>query len=86
MPRVALFGAGRIDQVHARSVALHDEARLAWVIEPVLPAAKALADRYGPPPVPWAGSVRCGHCGLPAVTRSRRPARTWTPPAASSAT
>ena len=47
MLRVALFGAGRIGQVHARSAALHDEARLAWVIDPVLPAAEALADRYG---------------------------------------
>jgi myo-inositol 2-dehydrogenase / D-chiro-inositol 1-dehydrogenase len=47
MLRVALFGAGRIGQVHARSAALHEAARLAWVIDPVLPAAKALADRYG---------------------------------------
>ncbi|SRR5712691_178209 len=47
MLRVALFGAGRIGQVHARSAALHGEARLAWVIDPVLPAAEALADRYG---------------------------------------
>jgi predicted dehydrogenase len=47
MLRVVLFGAGRIGQVHARSVAMHDEARLAWVIDPVLPAAEELADRYG---------------------------------------
>ena len=28
---VALLGAGRIGKVHARSIAEHDEARLAWV-------------------------------------------------------
>lgn len=47
MFRVALFGAGRIGQVHARSIAAHPDAHLAWVCDPVLPAAKALAERYG---------------------------------------
>jgi myo-inositol 2-dehydrogenase / D-chiro-inositol 1-dehydrogenase len=47
MLRVALFGSGRIGQVHARSIAMHDEAQLAWICDPVLPGAHALADRYG---------------------------------------
>ncbi|MFI6576187.1 inositol 2-dehydrogenase [Nocardiopsis sp. NPDC050513] len=51
MFRVALFGAGRIGQVHARSVASHEEAELAWVCDPVLPAAQAVTDRYGGRPV-----------------------------------
>jgi myo-inositol 2-dehydrogenase / D-chiro-inositol 1-dehydrogenase len=47
MFRVALFGAGRIGQVHARSIAAHQDAQLAWVCDPVLPAAKAVAEQYG---------------------------------------
>jgi len=47
MFRVALFGAGRIGQVHARSIAAHQDAQLAWVCDPVVPAAKAVAEQYG---------------------------------------
>lgn len=47
MLRVALFGCGRIGQVHARSIAGHDQAELAWVCDPILPAAQTLADRLG---------------------------------------
>lgn len=50
MLRVALFGAGRIGQVHARSIAEHGETELAWVCDPVEPAAIALAGRYGARP------------------------------------
>jgi myo-inositol 2-dehydrogenase/D-chiro-inositol 1-dehydrogenase len=44
---VALFGAGRIGAVHAASIAASDRAELAWVCDPVEPAAQALAQRYG---------------------------------------
>lgn len=47
MLRVALFGAGRIGQVHARSIVESGEAELAWVCDPVEAAADALAGRYG---------------------------------------
>lgn len=47
MLRVALFGCGRIGQVHARSIASHEDAELAWVCDPILPAAQTLADRLG---------------------------------------
>lgn len=47
MFRIALFGAGRIGQVHARSIAVHDEAQLGWVCDPIQPAATAVANRYG---------------------------------------
>lgn len=44
---VALLGAGRIGKVHARSVAEHDEARLAWVCDPDVQAASTLGRRHG---------------------------------------
>ncbi|WP_046470375.1 inositol 2-dehydrogenase [Allosalinactinospora lopnorensis] len=47
MFRVALFGAGRVGRVHARSIAGHDDARLVRVCDPVPQAAQAVADRYG---------------------------------------
>ncbi len=47
MLRVALFGAGRIGQVHARSIVESGEAELAWVCDPVEQAASALAGKYG---------------------------------------
>jgi myo-inositol 2-dehydrogenase/D-chiro-inositol 1-dehydrogenase len=47
MLRVALFGAGRIGHVHARSIVESGEAELAWVCDPVLGAATDLATRYG---------------------------------------
>jgi myo-inositol 2-dehydrogenase/D-chiro-inositol 1-dehydrogenase len=47
MLRVALFGAGRIGQVHAQSIVESGEAELAWVCDPVESAASTLAGRYG---------------------------------------
>ncbi len=47
MLRVALFGAGRIGRVHARTIAESDDTELAWVCDPLEPAARALAARTG---------------------------------------
>ena len=47
MLRVALLGAGRMGHLHARVIAGHDDARLAWVCDPIEDAAKAVAGRYG---------------------------------------
>jgi myo-inositol 2-dehydrogenase/D-chiro-inositol 1-dehydrogenase len=47
MLRVALFGAGRIGQVHARSIVESGEAELAWVCDPVEAAATSLAAKVG---------------------------------------
>ena len=47
MLRVALLGAGRIGQVHARSIVESGEAQLAWVCDPIEAAATALAGRHG---------------------------------------
>jgi myo-inositol 2-dehydrogenase / D-chiro-inositol 1-dehydrogenase len=47
MLRVALFGAGRIGQVHARSIVESGEADLAWVCDPIEQAASTLAGKYG---------------------------------------
>ncbi len=47
MLRVALFGAGRIGQVHARSIVESGEAELAWVCDPIEEAASTLAGKYG---------------------------------------
>jgi myo-inositol 2-dehydrogenase/D-chiro-inositol 1-dehydrogenase len=44
---VALLGAGRIGHVHARSIAEHREARLAWVCDPNVEAASALGHEHG---------------------------------------
>jgi myo-inositol 2-dehydrogenase/D-chiro-inositol 1-dehydrogenase len=47
MVRFALFGAGRIGQVHAASIAANPRAELLRICDPMLPAAQALADKYG---------------------------------------
>jgi myo-inositol 2-dehydrogenase / D-chiro-inositol 1-dehydrogenase len=47
MLRVALLGAGRIGQVHARSIVENPDAELAWVCDPMEVAASTLADTYG---------------------------------------
>lgn len=52
MLRVALPGAGRIGQVHARSISEHDGAELAWVCDPIESAAIALARTHG---ARWSG-------------------------------
>jgi myo-inositol 2-dehydrogenase / D-chiro-inositol 1-dehydrogenase len=47
MVRFALFGACRIGQVHAASIAAHPRAELILVSDPVLTAATVLAEKYG---------------------------------------
>lgn len=47
MLRIALIGAGRIGQVHARSIAAHPKATLALVADPFLENAQTVADTYG---------------------------------------
>jgi myo-inositol 2-dehydrogenase/D-chiro-inositol 1-dehydrogenase len=57
MLRVALFGAGRIGQVHARSIVESGEAELAWVCDPVEEAARTLAARHGAQASPEPGDA-----------------------------
>ncbi len=45
--QVALFGAGRIGNVHARSIAEHPETELKYVVDPAGEAARALAGKHG---------------------------------------
>ena len=45
--RIAILGAGRIGQVHARAVSSNDDVVLAAIYDPVEAAAKSIADRYG---------------------------------------
>ena len=47
MFKIAIFGAGRIGHVHARSVADHKDTTLAYVVDPVHGPARALASAYG---------------------------------------
>ncbi|MBF0697012.1 inositol 2-dehydrogenase [Actinomyces bowdenii] len=47
MLAIAVIGAGRIGQVHARTIAAHPRAELALVCDPAGSAAKDLADLYG---------------------------------------
>jgi myo-inositol 2-dehydrogenase/D-chiro-inositol 1-dehydrogenase len=44
MVSIAVLGAGRIGQIHARNVALHPRARLAGVLDASSQAAKSLAN------------------------------------------
>src|SRR5579875_3224807 len=44
--RIALFGAGRIGNIHARSIADHPLTRLAYVVDPMPGPAQALAETY----------------------------------------
>jgi myo-inositol 2-dehydrogenase / D-chiro-inositol 1-dehydrogenase len=44
---VALFGAGRIGRVHAQSIADCSDARLAWVCDPDVDAARTVGERHG---------------------------------------
>ncbi|AFH92715.1 TPA: inositol 2-dehydrogenase [Providencia stuartii] len=46
MFNIALFGAGRIGQVHAVNIAGHKETTLYSVIDPYQPNAQALAEKY----------------------------------------
>lgn len=47
MYNIALFGAGRIGQVHAVNIANHPQSSLYSVIDPYQEGAKALATKYG---------------------------------------
>ena len=47
MLRIAMLGAGRVGQVHTRSISAHPEAELALVVDPIEAAAKALGEKYG---------------------------------------
>ena len=47
MLRIAMLGAGRVGQVHARSVVAHPEAELALVVDPIEAAATSLAATHG---------------------------------------
>jgi myo-inositol 2-dehydrogenase / D-chiro-inositol 1-dehydrogenase len=44
--QIALFGAGRIGEVHARSIAGHDETRLRCVVDVATANAQALATKF----------------------------------------
>ena len=45
--RIAVLGAGRIGQVHARAIAGHDAAVLAAIADPIVAAANVIANQYG---------------------------------------
>ncbi|PJG58010.1 inositol 2-dehydrogenase [Aeromonas cavernicola] len=47
MFNIALFGAGRIGQIHAANIAAHPETRLYSVVDPYQQGAQVLASRYG---------------------------------------
>ncbi|WP_428243426.1 inositol 2-dehydrogenase [Gynuella sp.] len=46
MLSVALIGAGRIGQIHARNIAFHPDSQLTFVADINADAAKALAEKY----------------------------------------
>lgn len=50
MTRIAIIGAGRIGQVHARAVRAHPQAVLALICDPSRESASSLGQRYD---VPW---------------------------------
>jgi myo-inositol 2-dehydrogenase / D-chiro-inositol 1-dehydrogenase len=45
--QLALFGAGRIGQIHAANAAAHPSLRLTYVVDPVAAPAERLAARFG---------------------------------------
>ncbi|CUX65253.1 Inositol 2-dehydrogenase [Agrobacterium tumefaciens str. Kerr 14] len=45
--RIALFGAGRMGQIHATTIASHPRAQLIAVVDPNVNAARELATRHG---------------------------------------
>jgi myo-inositol 2-dehydrogenase/D-chiro-inositol 1-dehydrogenase len=47
MVNLIQFGAGRIGQVHAGNIAAHPEAKLAWVVDVNVEAARAIAGPHG---------------------------------------
>jgi myo-inositol 2-dehydrogenase/D-chiro-inositol 1-dehydrogenase len=46
MHKIALIGAGRIGRIHAANIAAHAELQLAYVVDPIADAAKAVAASY----------------------------------------
>ncbi|MDW8845232.1 inositol 2-dehydrogenase [Erwinia sp. MMLR14_017] len=46
MYNVALFGAGRIGQIHAANIAAHPDCHLQYVVDLYQPAAQALAEKF----------------------------------------
>lgn len=55
--KVALFGSGRIGQVHARNIAEHPDLELAWIADPFIKGAQALAATTGAHAVETADEV-----------------------------
>ena len=55
--KVALFGSGRIGQVHARNIAAHPDLELAWIADPFIKGAQALAAATGAQAVETADEV-----------------------------
>jgi myo-inositol 2-dehydrogenase/D-chiro-inositol 1-dehydrogenase len=55
--KVALFGSGRIGQVHARNIADHPDLELAWIADPFIKGAQALAATTGAQAVETADEV-----------------------------
>src|SRR5664279_2136986 len=47
MLRLAIIGAGRIGQVHARTIYAHPGAELVTIVDPSPGAAASLADTFG---------------------------------------
>ena len=47
MKKLAILGAGRIGQVHARAISSSEKALLAAIFDPVVDAAQTIATRYG---------------------------------------
>ena len=45
--QLALFGAGRIGQIHAANASAHPALRLTYVVDPIASAAEPLAARFG---------------------------------------
>ncbi|QSZ54020.1 inositol 2-dehydrogenase [Paenarthrobacter sp. AT5] len=55
--KVALFGSGRIGQVHARNIAAHPDLELAWIADPFIEGATKLAAGTGAVAVETADEV-----------------------------
>ncbi|MFF1832429.1 inositol 2-dehydrogenase [Paenarthrobacter sp. NPDC058040] len=55
--KVALFGSGRIGQVHARNIAAHPDLELAWIADPFIEGATNLAAGTGAVAVETADEV-----------------------------
>ena len=55
--KVALFGSGRIGQVHARNIAAHPDLELAWIADPFIKGAQSLAAATGAQAVETADEV-----------------------------